>query len=118
VGVVFTAVFQAVFVAVGAEVDWNGAGEVGLGRAAERVALRLGCAGARAGPGDGAPRVGDGGQSRQLTAIRPQVGEVKGIWRLQIQERTDVARSVETAITHFQQRTSAVLTAVFSYNRE
>lgn len=44
VGVIFIVVFQALFVAVGADVDWNGAGEVRLRRAAERVALRLGCA--------------------------------------------------------------------------
>lgn len=43
-GVIFIVVFQALLVAVGADVDWNGAGEVRLRRAAERVALRLSCA--------------------------------------------------------------------------
>lgn len=43
-GVIFIVVFQALFVAVGADVDWNGAGKVRLRRAAERVALLLGCA--------------------------------------------------------------------------
>lgn len=43
-GVIFIVFFQALFVAVGVDVDWNRAGEVRLRRAAERVALRLGCA--------------------------------------------------------------------------